>query len=139
MSSQKDQVSTLVEQSDGIAISLKPVQNHIDDEESNLEDVHELADCTHSQIMELSKRRIIPEHQKLRKNEDILVRFLSTKKVDGAMLDNYIRNQFIADFVEFGDGNKKLKGVATKIWIELQNSFLSEDGEDEVFISEKEK
>lgn len=135
MSSQKDQMSTLVEPSDGITISLKPMENHIDDEKSDLEHVHELAECTQSQIMELAKR-IISNHQKLTQNGDILVRFLSTKKVDGAMLENYKRKQFIEDVVEFGDGNKKLKGVATKILKELQTYFLSEDGEDEVAVDD---
>ena len=100
MSLQKDQLSTLVESSKEITICLKPIQNHIDDEKNDLEHVHELAECTQSQIMELTKR-ITSNHQKLKQNEDILIRFLSPKKVDGALLENYKRKQFIEDVVEF--------------------------------------
>ena len=56
---------------------------------------------------------------------DVLISFLTEKEVDGKMMMNYGRKQFVNDVTEFA-GNKKIEGNAIKFFKALEAFDLSE-------------
>ena len=86
--------------------------------------MNELADCNNEQLIAIAER-VITSNDSLSQYRDTLISFITEKQVDGQMMMNYGRKQFVQEVADFAD-NKKIKGNATKFFKAMESFDVRE-------------